>query len=219
MVRSPAGEPGGASVNGPFDAERMLDGAWLHLREAPGPENVPLLVLVDSLGCDLWIWEALIGPLPGVARLLRYDRRGHGLPNGGAWHSPSSIDDHAADLIALVANPGTIALMRTMLVRQSVDGYLGSVAAVRDADLTGRVRAIAVPTLCLTGAEDASTPPAELRRLAAVIPEASYAEIPQAGHLPCLENPVVMTAQIATFLHGLGSFWARGGLASNGSHA
>ncbi|WP_308916621.1 3-oxoadipate enol-lactonase [Jannaschia sp. LMIT008] len=102
------------------------------------------------------------------------------------------------------ARPEVVRLMRLMLLRQPVDGYLGSVAALRDTDLEGEVGSIAVPTLCLVGAEDASTPPAAVRALTTAIPGAAHAEIPGAGHLPCLEAPERMAGEISRFLAGAG---------------
>ena len=52
--------------------------------------------------------------------------------------------------------------------------------------LCGRVN---VPTLVVGGADDAFTPPADLRALAAAFPRGVYAEVPGCGHLPPLEDP------------------------------
>ena len=51
-----------------------------------------------------------------------------------------------------------------MLIRQAVAGYLGTCAAIRDADFTEAARRIAVPTLCVVGDQDGSTPPDLVRR-------------------------------------------------------
>ena len=76
-----------------------------------------------------------------------------------------------------------------LLARAPVDGYLGSCAALRDADLRHVVGRISVPVLCLCGSEDASTPPHAVRSLAASIAGAEYAEISGAGHLTPVERP------------------------------
>ena len=55
---------------------------------------------------------------------------------------------------------------RNMLIRQPVAGYVGTCAAVRDADFTEAARHIAVPTLCIVGDQDGSTPPDLVRSLA-----------------------------------------------------
>ena len=44
-----------------------------------GPEDAPVMVLANSLGTDLRIWDRVVARLAGRFRFLRYDKRGHGL--------------------------------------------------------------------------------------------------------------------------------------------
>ena len=53
-----------------------------------------------------------------------------------------------------------------MLIRQPVAGYVGTCAAIRDADYTEAARGISVPTLCVVGDQDGSTPPDLVRATA-----------------------------------------------------
>ncbi len=69
----------------------------------------------------------------------------------------------------------------------------------RSADLAR----ITIPTLVMVGADDAITPPAVARTLAEALPNAVYAEIPEAGHLAPLENPAAANAAILQFLQSL----------------
>lgn len=78
---------------------------------------------------------------------------------------------------------------RNMLVRTPVQGYVGTCAAIRDADLTTDAARIAVPTLCLVGDQDGSTPPDLVRHTAGLIPGARFNIIEEAGHIPCIEQP------------------------------
>lgn len=89
---------------------------------------------------------------------------------------------------------------RNMLVRTTLDGYLGTCAAIRDEDLTAEAARIAVPTLCICGAEDGATPPDLVRGTAALIPGARFELIEQAGHLPCIEQPDAVAGLIVSFL-------------------
>jgi 3-oxoadipate enol-lactonase len=93
-----------------------------------------------------------------------------------------------------------------MLVRQPVEGYTGTCAAVRDADHTELVGRIAAPTLCLVGDQDGSTPPALVQSMADLIPGAEFAVVEGAGHIPCVEQPGQLVAKIREFLtrHKLG---------------
>lgn len=98
------------------------------------------------------------------------------------------------------ARPGHVRLMRCMLTRQPQDGYLASVAAVRDADYSDRVGGIARPAVCLAGTEDRSIAPERVEALARRLPDARFATIPGAGHLPCLEAPEAMADQVLRFM-------------------
>ena len=68
------------------------------------------------------------------------------------------------------------------------------------ADLTEATRTIQAETLILCGEEDSATPPAVTKRLADLIPNARYAEIADAGHLPCIEQPRETAVHIEQFL-------------------
>jgi len=92
---------------------------------------------------------------------------------------------------------------RTMFERQDLAGYIGTCAAIRDADLTAQAKNIKVPTLCLVGDQDAATPPALVQELADLIPNAHYQVIENAGHIPCVEQPKIFTAMIKEFIQNL----------------
>ncbi len=46
--------------------------------EVEGPAGAPVLMLSNSLGTDLHMWDPQVKPLTEHFRLVRYDRRGHG---------------------------------------------------------------------------------------------------------------------------------------------
>src|SRR3546814_1062418 len=97
-------------------------------------------------------------------------------------------------------DPVALAGWRAMLTRTPQAGYLGTSAAIRDADFTEEAKRIAVPTLCMVGAEDGATPPALVRELADLIPGARYAVIEGAGHLPCIAPPVAVARLLEGFV-------------------
>jgi 3-oxoadipate enol-lactonase len=99
--------------------------------------------------------------------------------------------------------PADLAGYRTMLVRQPVAGYVGSCVALRDADYTQAARDISVPTLCIVGDQDGSTPPDLVRATAALIRGARFEVIVCAGHIPCVEQPEPLAALIRGFLASL----------------
>ena len=95
--------------------------------------------------------------------------------------------------------PADLAGYRNMLTRTTVEGYAGTCATVRDADLTEIAGKLALPALCLAGAEDGATPPDLVQSLASLLPNGRFEVIPRAGHLPCVEQPELMARHILTF--------------------
>ncbi|KXF75403.1 3-oxoadipate enol-lactonase [Paramesorhizobium deserti] len=88
---------------------------------------------------------------------------------------------------------------RNMLVRQPAAGYAGTCAAIRDADYTETAKKIAVPTICIVGDQDGSTPPDLVLETAKLIANARYEVIKGAGHIPCVEQPEALVSVIRAF--------------------
>ena len=61
-----------------------------------GPRDAPLLVMVNSLGTDLRVWDALLPWLSNRFQIIRYDKRGHGLSD--ATPGPHTMNQLADDL-------------------------------------------------------------------------------------------------------------------------
>ena len=95
------------------------------------------------------------------------------------------------------AKQPAVAGWRNMLVRTPVDGYVGTCAAVRDADLTLAARALNLPVRCLAGSEDGATPPGLVQSMSDLIPESRFQVVAGAGHLPCIEAPHEIATVIA----------------------
>lgn len=89
---------------------------------------------------------------------------------------------------------------QNMLTRTPAEGYAATCEALRDADLRAVVGAIEAPALVLCGEEDRATPPSLGQELAAALPNARFALIPQAGHIPSLEQPQALATAIQHFL-------------------
>jgi len=242
-----------------------------------GPEDRPVIVFSNSLGTDFRMWDSLASRLAGRFRVVRYDKRGHGLSEATA--RPYAIDDHVGDLIGLLDHleldkiilcglsvggliaqgiaarqperlralilcdtaakmgndeswnarieaieaggietladpimelwlsdrfrtemPDETAIWRNMLVRTSLDGYLGTCAAIRDADMTGTTAQIKLPVLGIVGSEDGASPPDLVRGTIETIEGARFEIVEGAGHLPSIEQPDVMDNLITEFL-------------------
>lgn len=98
------------------------------------------------------------------------------------------------------AGSATLMGARLMLVRQPDAGYAAISRMLRDTDLRDAAASIAVPTLCIAGEYDGSTPPALVKETADRIPGAEYAQIDGVGHIPCVEAPGAVADQIAGFV-------------------
>ena len=254
-----------------------IEGARFNCR-ADGPPEAPLLVLSNSLGTNLAMWDDQMAALTQRFRVLRYDARGHGASS--ATPGPYTIGELARDALALLdafearrvdfcglsiggmvgmwlavhaperiarlvlANtapqigtpetwntriesvrkgglaaiadgvverwfskafreraPAAVARIRAMLTAANPEGYIASCAAVRDTDQWDTVARIACPTLVIAGTHDASTPPAEGRKLAGRIAGARYVEL-DAAHISNVEAADRFTAELTAFLAG-----------------
>ncbi|HKS14538.1 MAG TPA: 3-oxoadipate enol-lactonase [Pseudomonas sp.] len=65
-----------------------------------GPEHAPVLVLSNSLGTDLHMWDAQVAAWSAHFRVLRYDTRGHG--GSLVTEGPYSIEQLGGDVLALL---------------------------------------------------------------------------------------------------------------------
>ncbi len=104
----------------------------------------------------------------------------------------------------LSAMPHVAQHLRTMIGESSVKGVVGALRAMRDRpDYRPLLGQIKIPTLVITGRDDQLIPPASARALADAVPGAQFTSIPDAGHLPPLEQPIATSRVIAEFLASL----------------
>ena len=71
--------------------------------------------------------------------------------------------------------------------------------ALARVDLSGVLVGIGNRTLVMAGSEDATTPPALARELAAGIPGARFQEIRGCGHCPQIEDPAAFVSAVEGF--------------------
>jgi 3-oxoadipate enol-lactonase len=67
--------------------------------EVEGPQHAPVLMLSNSLGTDLHMWDAQAAGFAQRFRLVRYDRRGHG--KSGVPSGPYSMERLGRDALAI----------------------------------------------------------------------------------------------------------------------
>lgn len=79
-------------------------------------------------------------------------------------------------------------------------GYIGCAHAIARIDVTDRLDGIKAPTLVIVGRDDVGTPPAMAEAIAAAIPGARLAVIPEASHLSNIEQADVFNRLLLDFL-------------------
>src|SRR5258708_35995247 len=75
------------------------NGCPLHV-EVEGPANKPVLMLSNSLGATLHMWDPQVAALTEHFRLVRYDRRGHG--KSGVPAGPYNMEIPVRDVLAIL---------------------------------------------------------------------------------------------------------------------
>jgi 3-oxoadipate enol-lactonase len=83
--------------------EINADGCRIHV-EVEGPEHAPVLMLSNSLGTNLHMWDEQVAPFTRHFRLVRYDRRGHGKSN--VPKGPYSMERLGRDVLAILDGLG-----------------------------------------------------------------------------------------------------------------
>lgn len=100
----------------------------LHYREDGDPNGAPI-VFANSLGTDLRLWDQILPLLPKGLRIIRYDKRGHGLsdcPNGP--YTMGALVRDAEQLLDLLK------VRDCMFVGLSIGGMIAQGLAVKRLD-------------------------------------------------------------------------------------
>ena len=112
-----------------------LPGAALHFRQDGTPDGAPV-VFANSLGTDLRLWDPILPHLPQGLRIIRYDKRGHGLSACPA--PPYSMGALVADAEALLDH---LQVRDCVFVGLSIGGLIAQGLAVKRMDM---VRAMVI---------------------------------------------------------------------------
>jgi 3-oxoadipate enol-lactonase len=105
------------------------------------------------------------------------------------WFSPA----------ALAAAGPAIPRVHEMVLHTPQDGFVACAQALQSYDIHGALPGLRQPALLIAGEKDGAMPKS-MQELAGIIPDASYVEIPGAGHLPCIEEPEAFNAAMRRFL-------------------
>jgi pimeloyl-ACP methyl ester carboxylesterase len=158
------------------------------------PDRVSGLVLLGAAGLPYPDQEA---PLPWYVRLLRYPALswiGPLIPGGRAMvadglrravYDPDSISEDEVD-----------AFYAPLTSRHGMIANLTRASLVPDADRVNRVRGIRAPTLIIAGDTDRLVPNEVSRRYHELIPGSELLILEQTGHIPQVERPERVEAEI-----------------------
>ena len=116
-----------------MDTLALDDGVRLAYR-VDGAQAAPALVFANSLGADLRMWDAQVGPLSQTLRLVRYDCRGHG--GSGLSGEAVTIERLGRDLLVLLDYLG---IERAHLCGLSLGGLIAQWMAARHPERVWRV--------------------------------------------------------------------------------
>lgn len=98
-------------------------------------------------------------------------------------------------------NPELVEAIGELMAMTSEEGMVGALQAMRDRiDSTPMLPDIDVPTLIIHGADDQLIPKSEAEAMAAAIPDADLEIIPEAGHLPNLEQEDIFNEILYDFI-------------------
>ncbi len=99
-----------------------------------GPRDGPVVVFANSLGTDFRLWDQILPHLPAGLRILRYDKRGHGLSS--CPPAPYTMGALIRDAERLL---DTLAVRDCVFVGLSIGGMIAQGLAAKRLDL---VRAV-----------------------------------------------------------------------------
>ena len=105
------------------------DGVSLHVRD-DGPKDAQVVMFSNSLGTDMRVWDLMLPHLSGEYRIVRYDKRGHGLSD--CPNAPYVIDQLVSDAETIA---DTLQLNNIIFVGLSIGGLIGQGLAAKRPNL------------------------------------------------------------------------------------
>src|SRR5207302_6802646 len=99
-----------------------------------GRDSGPTLMLSNSLGCTLQMWEPQMAALTKQFRVVRYDRRGHG--KSGVPAGPYSMERFGHDVLAILDD---LNIEKTHWCGLSMGGMVGQWLGAKAPERFGRI--------------------------------------------------------------------------------
>ena len=158
---------------------------------ATHPERVTALALVGGF------------PVLGPAGKERMEGRARTAETEGMGPLADPVASTALGAQTHQTQPALVGLFRQGLLANDPRAYAASCRALVEADISPRLGRIQCPTLIVLGSQEQVAPLPAARALKAGVPHARLEVIPNAGHLPFLEQPAAFNAAILEFVGDL----------------
>lgn len=134
------------------------------------------------------------------AKIKRFDSIESVLKNGKRAFSIGFVNNVFAKK-SLAENPTAVDLIKSSIRRNTERGICATLLALASrTDTTDYLAAVNIPVLVVRGAEDRITSREQAEILLANLPDATYLEIPECGHLPNLEDPERFNQEMNAFI-------------------
>jgi len=113
----------------------------------------------------------------------------------------SLIETMLGKVLAPHPSPTVQSQARAIMASQSPQGIINAQFAMSQRrDQTDLLATLTIPTLIISGAQDATSPPSVALAMQSHIPHAPLIQIASAGHLAPMEQPIAVNTAIAEFL-------------------
>lgn len=133
-------------------------------------------------------------PIPAEEWNLRIQRaRAHGMADFAATMAERMFTPEYRQ-----QRPADVDSLNTVMALMDPIGYAGSLAVLRDTDLSPLLSRILVPVLLVTGRQDGLMAAEAIQTMAALLPEFSHREL-DSGHYPMVEHPAEFNAWAQAF--------------------
>jgi 3-oxoadipate enol-lactonase len=96
--------------------------------------------------------------------------------------------------------PAVVARMTRYLETTPVEGYVGWCQAIRNLDITDRLKGIKLPTRVIVGEADMGTPPAAAEAIHREIAGSDLVVVPGVAHMLHVEEPATFNRHVLEFL-------------------
>jgi pimeloyl-ACP methyl ester carboxylesterase len=191
------------------DCHRLLDD--LHV-------NAPVVVCGLSMGGYVTLALYRIYPELFKGMILTSTRSGSDSPEGKAnrdagvknvrVHGVAYIVDNMlpklVSPVTFASNKPLVNTIDDIMLETSVNGVVGALQGMRDRpDSTPLLSQVQCPVLIIHGADDQLIPVSEAQLMHQQLPGSRLVVIPEAGHLPNLEQPELFNQAVREFLSSL----------------